>query len=375
MKNWSYYIPTKIIFGINTFDDIKQTIDNFSPKNILLVTGRNSMQKLGITDKIKNLLKGYKIILFNEVEPNPSIQTVERGLKFCQDNKCDLIIGIGGGSALDVGKTIAILIKNKGDVKDYLYHKKTIKKKGLPFIAIPTTAGTASEISKYSIITDREKPTKRGLLHDFMHPDVAIIDPLLTESMPRDITASTGMDALAHAVESYWSINAQPITEMFALKSIELVYENLVAVCNNLHDINLRESMCKASLFAGFAFDYTGTNVLHSVSYPLTTKFNIPHGHACALTMVQFMKFNKDMIKEKMSKISKITGANSIDEGINNIQKMLENTGLPMRLSKLGISKNDIDIIIQDGFRPEKMETNPRTVTEDALRKILTNIL
>lgn len=375
MKDWTYHMPTKIIFGINTLDRIKDIVDKISPKRILLVTGRHSMQKLGITDRVKILLKDYNIILFNRVEPNPSVDTVEKGLKTCENEKCDLVISLGGGSAIDVGKTIAILMRNKGSVKEYLYGDKTIQKNGLPFIAIPTTAGTASEITKYSVLTDLEKKIKKTFKHDFMYPDFAIIDSMLAKSMPREVTASTGMDALAHAIESYWSKKSQPITEIFALKSIELIYNNLIPACNNPDDFNFRINMSKASLFAGFAFSNTGTNVLHAVSFPLTAKFNIPHGHACVLPMTEFMKFNKDSIYKKMKKISGITGAKTIEEGINDIQSMLEDTGIPMKLSELGIDESKVGIIIEEGYKPDQMKKNPKPITKNDLRRILINIL
>jgi alcohol dehydrogenase class IV len=374
MENWNYHLPTKIIFGINSLKKIKEIVDEYSSKKILLVTGRSSMKKLGVTDRIKELLNDYEIVVFDEIEPNPSVETVEKGLKFCGEHDFQMVIGLGGGSAMDAAKAIAILKNNKGDVIDYLDKKKTIKKRGLPFIAICTTSGTASEITRYSVITDTKKRIKKVLYHDFMHPDVAIIDPDLTKTMPKNVTASTGMDALAHSVESYWSIKAQPITEMFALKSIELVYKNLVKACDNLDDMESRINMSKASLFAGLAFDYTGTNVLHSLSYPFTSSFDIPHGHACALTMTEFMKFNQDVVEEKISNISRITGVESIEQGIQNVQKMLEDTGLPMRLSKLGIKEKDVDTIIEDGFNPVKMGLNPKKVTKDDLRKILMNV-
>jgi alcohol dehydrogenase class IV len=359
-------VPTKVIFGSGSFGKLNEIVSEFEPKNVLIVTGKTTMNRLGSYLKLDK-----NFIVFNEVEPNPSLKTVEKGLDLCKKKKCDVVIGIGGGSPLDVGKIIAVLTNNKGSLRDYFYKRICFSKKGLPFIAVPTTAGTGSEVTSASVLTDKKK--KDAISHEYIFPCVAIVDPELTMSMPRDLTAITGFDALAHGIEAYWSKKSNPKSDIYALKAIKLVYENLLKACDNPNNLRYREKMSLASLYAGVAIANAGTNVMHSVSYPLTTFYNIPHGLACALTTIEFMKFNSKSAKRKLLDIAKSTGARSIEDGIKNIENLFKKTGLVRPLRYYGVKKNDIEKIAKAGVTP-RIKNNPAEVNEKDIEEILRKI-
>jgi len=369
---WGYYMPTKIVFGSGVISKLKDIVDRIHPTMILLVTGKNAMQRFGIIDKIKKLLKSYNTIIYNKVEPNPGITTIKNGIEILKENGCDLVIGLGGGSAIDAAKAIAVLSKNDGEVEDYLYSRRKIVRRGVPIIAIPSTAGTSSEITKFSVIT--LKNTKKTISHDFMYPNFAIIDPILTLTVPRFITASTGIDAFCHAIEAYWAKNSNPISDIFALRAIQLIFDNLRDCCNNLKDIKLREKIAMGSLFAGLAFGNTRSTAIHSVSYPITAIFDVPHGQACALTLPLFIKFNSKVMKERILDIMNIIGAKTINEGIEKINELMSDIGLATKLSEVGINRGDIDIIVRNGFTGN-IDNNPRELNAIELRKMLMEIL
>lgn len=373
MTDWRYYCPTKIIFGDNSLGNISDYIKDLDQKKILLVTGQKSMKKSGITDKLFDYLKNYDISVYDQVEPNPSIETLSKCIEQAKQSKSSLIVSLGGGSAIDTGKATAILLKNDGAIEDYLYKRKKIENKGMDFIAIPTTAGSGSEVTPYAVITDKKNKKKLTLSHEFMYPRMAIIDPVLTLSLSKRNTAITGIDALSHALEAYWSKNSQEISDNFALKSINLIFSSLEKACNEPGNLEYRRNMSLASLLAGMAFSNTGTNVCHAVSYPLTTYFDVPHGLACGLTLSSLLEYNKKDIGEKMTPLADSIGA-SYNKCSKKIEELIKNIGLPARLSELGITKGDMPLIIDEGFIIEKFEKNIKSIDKQNLEKILHNI-
>ena len=197
MKNWSYYVPTKVIFGRDCLEKITDVVEFFKPNKIMLVTGRKSMKELGVTDRIVDYLKDYQVVVYNRVEQNPTLGIVEDGIRFLKIEGCDLVIGLGGGSAIDTAKAASVLVKNPGPIDEYLSGDRKIVNRRLPLIAIPTTAGTGTEVTQYASIIDEGKKRKFSLSHEYIHPDVAVVDPSLTVSMPKFVTATTGLDALS----------------------------------------------------------------------------------------------------------------------------------------------------------------------------------
>lgn len=370
-----YCLPTEIVFGSGSLGQIAGLVSKYLPQKILLVTGKGAMKRLGITERVVNYLKEYKVTIYDKVEVNPGIEEVEEAREFLKSEKAGLIISLGGGSVLDAGKAISILANSDHRLRDYLAGKEQLQKGGIPFIAVPTTSGTGSEVTGWATIWDKEEKRKYSLSNRHMYPDVALVDPELTLKLPPKTTATTGLDALCHAIEAYWSNNSQPFSSLFAREAIRLVSLNLQKAYDHPEELRYREVMSLASLLAGMAFSNTRTTAAHSISYPLTARFGIAHGLACAVTLPQLLIFNSPAIGRKALDIISLLGAREIEEGADKIKKLMRGVGLPTTLSEMGIKKEDIPKIIEEGFTPDRTEHNPRRITRDDLYRILEEIL
>ena len=270
---------------------------------------------------------------------------------------------------------MAILLKNPGTLDEYLKGKRKIMHRGIPLIAIPTTAGTASEVTSWATIWDMEKKNKYSLAHKWMFPEYAIVDPALTVSMSPSLTAMTGMDALTHAIESCWSINSQPISDVFALRAIRLIRNNIQKACDEPGDMTARTNMALASLFAGLAFNNTKTAACHSLSYPMTFHFGIPHGLAVSITLKEVIKYNDRIVPEKVKQIVEEFGESSVEGFIKAIGELMVSIGLPTKLRDLKLREEDLNVLIKDSINPERMKNNPANLTEVDIRTILKNVL
>ncbi len=347
-----YYLPTKIILG-RLESEIKREVDLLRPRKILLISGGEAMKKAGVIDRILNCLSGYQISVFDGVEPNPSPGIVKRAKQ-----EGDLIIGLGGGSVIDVAKVIATDLKK-------------------PCIAIPTTAGTGSEVTPFAALYDKEEKKKLSLMVNF--PDVALIDYRLTLTLPLGVVASSGIDALSQAIEAYWSIYSNPISDTHAEKAIKLVIANLKNSWRG--EEKAREMMSLAALEAGLAFSQTKTTAVHSVSYPLTIHYGISHGLACGLTLPHFLVYNyqvsdadcldkrgANFVKRRIEEIASFIGVKEIKSAKEVLIGLMKNIDLPVRINF------DTEVVIKDAFSPERIANNPRRVTVVGLKKILEKI-
>ena len=290
-----YYVPTKIFFGDKSLNELEGLVKEHSPKRIFLITGKNFVKKSGLQDKILNLLSNHKVFIYNKVNPTPKLEEINNAINEAKKYEADFIIGLGGGSVLDTSKIVSVMLRNEGKILDYHNHKK-FENKGVNLVAIPTTAGTGSEVTPFATFYyNNRKKSFRGIGEYFVYPNYAIVDPELTLTMPKEIIASSGLDALSQALESYWSINSYPSLDTHTIKAIKLILENLDYAYNNIKDKNARFNMSKASLEAGLAFSQTATTAPHSVSYPMTAHFNLSHGFACALTLPEFLLHNYEV--------------------------------------------------------------------------------
>lgn len=340
----TYYLPTKIILG-RLEENIKTAIDSFGARKILLISSA------GLVDKILDCLSEYQVSIFDKVESNPSPETAEKAKE-----DCDLVIGLGGGSAMDVAKVVATDL-NK------------------PCIVIPTTAGTGSEVTPFAALYTSEKK----ISFTGKYPDVALIDYKLTLTMPKELVASAGMDVLSQAIEAYWSIYSTPLTDIHAKKAIELVIRNLKASFDGQEQA--REAMSLAALEAGLAFGQTKTTAPHSVSYPLTIFYGIPHGLGCALTLPHFLVFNHKVsdgdcvdqrgaifVRQKIEQIAGFLGEKSAEAAAEKILSLMKSISMSTEI------EFDMEIILDNAFSLERMTNNPRRVTREDLKEILEKI-
>src|SRR4030043_1090661 len=305
VDNWNFYMPTRIRFGWGSFQEIRQIVDELKGKRIFLVTGRSFAKKYGLLDKLSNYLKGLTLVVFAEVEENPSIEIVDRGAEQCRKSQCDLIISLGGGSGLDAGKAIAMLQGNPGSIREYLDQERTCQTKGLPYAAIPTTSGTGSEVTPFTVITHLTKKTKPAIAPPENFPDIALVDPELTLSMPFEVTASTGLDALCQAVEGFWSTQGNPLTRSLAFQGIKLAMENLESACVK-KDRESVINMALSSHLTGIEMSNIGNTSIHPLSYPITLDYGVPHGFACAIFLPEVIRFNASAIENRFRDLLRI---------------------------------------------------------------------
>jgi len=367
--------PTKVIFGEGSLENLKDVVEKYEGK-VMLFTGRKSMRKLGFLDKVTEMLKDRDIVLFDRVSSGPTTNIIEEAVKIAKDEDISVIIGMGGGSVIDTAKCTASMVKNLEEgkeIREYFDDEKKVIRESVPFIAIPTTSGTGAEVTRWAVVWDgKKKHTISGLK---MYAKVAIVDPKLTYSLPRRQTASSGMDALSQGIESYWSRNHNPISDIFAIRTIELVFRHLEGACNNPENTEHRRGMSLAALFSGLAINGTKTTVCHSLSYPMTAYFGIPHGHACGLTIPSFMLYNSKMEAARIKRIVEAIGEKTIEDGAEKVRELMEKIGLETKLRKLGIDERGINIIVKNGFTRDRIEHNPRSITPHDIKQILMRLL
>jgi alcohol dehydrogenase class IV len=365
-------MPTRIRFGWGRFKEIRQVVEELKGKKVFLVAGKRFAKTSGVLDNLSESLKGLILEIFAEVEENPSIETVDRGAVGCRENQCDLVIGLGGGSAMDGGKAIAMLQKNPGSIREYLDQERFCQTKGLPFIAIPTTSGTGSEVTPFTVITHKAKKAKPAIAPPENFPDVALVDPELTMVMPFEVAASTGLDALCQAVEGFWSTQANPVTRSLAFQAIKLATENLESACLR-KDKESVVNMALASHLTGIEMSNIGNTSIHPLSYPITLDYGVPHGFACAIFLPAVIRFNAQAIVNRFRDLLRILNLSSVEAFADKVDSFLEKLKAPRRLSGLGVKEKDFPGIAKRGVG-RSTAWNPRPMAEENIIQICRSI-
>ncbi len=347
MKSFNLVVP-EVIFGNGAIKDIGNQIKQKKCSKILLFTDKN-LSATGLVGKIREILENEKIacLVFDAVEAEPSLVNVLEASKVANNYKPDLVLALGGGSSMDVAKMVAILLKHGGDIRNYL-GINNVPGRGIPTIMVPTTAGTGSEVSKYGIFDDRAAKTKLGAVSLHLMADLALIDPELTISMPPSITASTGCDALIHAIEGYLATNATPITDLLALESIKIIFENLPAAFADGRDPIARYNMAYGSFLAGIVLNHAGGSSSHALSYPIASEYHVPHGIGCMLTFLEVLEYFAPCSVEKFLNMAEVIGIDSssdtpraiAEKTIFEFRKMVEYLEIPHKLSVIGVEKD-----------------------------------
>jgi alcohol dehydrogenase len=375
---YGFFIPTVTLMGVGAHKEIGKQVKVLGGKRPFICTDKG-ITKAGITQKIVDLIKqdaGVDSVVFDETVPNPTDTNVQDGLKVFQDKKCDLIVSLGGGSSHDCGKGIGIVSTNGGNIRDYEGVDKS-KKPMPPFIAINTTAGTASEMTRFCIITNTSNHVKMAIVDWRVTPNVAINDPLLMAGMPPALTAATGMDALTHAVEAYVSIIATPVTDACALQAIKLIACNLRAAVANGADLFARDNMAYAEYLAGMAFNNASLGHVHAMAHQLGGFYNLPHGVCNAILLPHVEKFNLIAKVERFGDIAKAMGENveglspraAADMALEAIKKLSADVGIPSGLTELGVKEKDLKTMAENAQKDACGFTNPRCPTlEDVIQ-------
>lgn len=368
--------PTRSIFGRGVFERLGEEAAAFGGK-ALLVTGRRAMRKSGALDKAVELMRssGVQVVTFPEVEQEPSTETVDRAVWLIREEGCRLVVGLGGGSAIDVAKAAACLAVHEGSTSEYLAGQKRIEREGLPFIAIPTTAGTGAESTNNSVLIDKSKGIKRSIRSPLMLAKLSIVDPLLTVSMPPHVTASSGMDALTQAIESYVSLASNPVSDALAIRAIGYISRYLPRAYEEGGDLEAREKVMLGSFMTGLSFSNASLGAVHGLAHPIGARFGIPHGIACAILLPHVMRFNLEARREKYAEIAAAMGAEpKAEKAVEKVEELLMRLNIPKGLSHFGVKKEDLGKIVRDaGGR--SLSNNPRPASEEDLLNILLDAL
>ncbi|MBI6038262.1 L-threonine dehydrogenase [Clostridium perfringens] len=366
--SYKFFMPAISLMGADCLKDAGDQVGELGFKKALIVTDK-VLGQIGIVKKVTDVLdnKNIEYAIYDETKPNPTVKNVNDGLSLLKEKECDFVISLGGGSAHDCAKGIALLATNGGEIKDYEGVDKS-KKPQLPMVGINTTAGTGSEMTLFAIITDEERHIKMALVDKHLTPIIAVNDPMLMLAMPKSLTAATGMDALTHAVEAYVSTAATPITDACAEKAIELISNYLVNAVENGQDVEARDMMAYAEYLAGMAFNNASLGYVHAMAHQLGGFYNLPHGVCNAILLPHVQEYNKATSASRLAKIAKIMGGNieglTDEQGaelcIDMIKSLSQTIGIPEGLGVLGVKESDFETLATNALNDACSLTNPR---------------
>ena len=378
-KAWEVRIPPmpEMMFGVGVASNIGERIRQLKIKSALLTTDP-VMFSMGRADEVCKILEasGVSTVVFSQVEPDPPIELIERVGKIYTDNRCDGIVGLGGGSSMDTAKAVAVRVTHTGEMREYeSIVGGTAKIRPLPpIICIPTTSGTGSEVNPYAVITDKERDLKFMLMSNYLIPRLAVIDPEYCKTMPASLTVESGIDALAHCIEGYVSlaIPYHPYFEAMAVYGTKLIGRSLIRAYKNGNDIAARTDMCMAAICGGLAF-LKGLGIGHAITHVLGAHYHMPHGRAAIYGLLCFVKANKETCKEQFIDMAQLLNrSNDLEEGLLEFYRKLD---IPISLKALGIPKDDLKKIAFDTSRDAvNMATDPTSVSEQKILELLQQI-
>lgn len=359
MTTFEFNQSVPIIFEVDALKKLPELVVKLNGRKGLIISTK-SMVKNG---KVAALLAEYSFLedVFYDIQPNPTVKNTQDCVDVLKNGGYDFAIALGGGSVLDAAKVAVLLATTEITVQQYFDGIALPTEKGLSLIAIPTTAGTASEITKVSVLSDEISGRKAPIIADLLYADFALIDPALTLSCSENVTATSGIDVLAHALEALYSVKHQPFTDLFAKHAAKLVFENLKKAYDEPNNLILRTKMAEASVAAGMAFNLTQTAAAHACSYPLTEQLNVPHGEACAFTLPAFWTYNATNSSdgERLQLISRELGFKDANELAQAIEQLKVHLNLRSTWLEIGISTDEeLKKIVDASFSPN-MNNNP----------------
>lgn len=383
MSSYSFKYPSIVYGGENSINNIELILKD-KYKKIALFTDKG-IEASGLLDAPLNIIKSLNIEveIFNDLPSEPSCDQAQKVIDDFKNRKAEFIVAIGGGSVMDIAKLASILSTDEYKVRDLL-DNPTLAKKQIKTLLIPTTAGTGSEATINSIVSVPEKELKIGIVNENMIADYVILDVNMIKQLPKKILAATGVDALAHAIECFTSNKANPFSNMYALESLKLIFNNIEKAYSDKDDLCAKNSMLIASFYAGVAITSSGTTAVHALSYPLGGKYHIPHGVSNAILLVPVMKFNAKNCKAEFVTIYNALNPQGYDKSddekvdwlVNKLDKLVEFLEIPKTLGELGIKSDDLDFLVDAGMKVQRLlVNNKRTLTKDDARNIYLQIM
>ncbi|MDO8252854.1 MAG: L-threonine dehydrogenase [Rhodoferax sp.] len=372
MMSTTFFMPSVNIMGAGCLQEAVLAIRDHGFRKALIVTD-TVLSKLGVAARIQSLLAAQEIqsVVFDGTQPNPTVANVRAGLAQLKEHQCDFVISLGGGSPHDCAKGIALCAANGGQISDYEGVDRSAKPQ-LPLVAINTTAGTASEMTRFCIITDEVRHIKMAIVDRNVTPIMSVNDPELMLAKPKGLTAATGMDALTHAVEAYVSTAATPITDACALKAVELISRNLRTAVSHGDNLQAREQMAYAQFLAGMAFNNASLGYVHAMAHQLGGFYDLPHGVCNALLLPHVEAFNVQTSAARLSDVARAMGvavegmdaATGAQACIAAIRRLSVDVGIPACLADLGVKEKDIPMLAANALKDACGLTNPRKASQ-----------
>lgn len=381
MVHYRHSIPTVVECGAGIAGRAGEFLKSYGAKSVFVVTDRG-IRNAGLLDPVLRSLEehGLKYDIFDKTVPDPSAESVMEGLDQLRRQPHDHILALGGGSSIDTAKGIAIMAVNKGHILDYEGVNK-IPQPGLPVMAIPTTAGSGSEVTASTIITNLQTSFKAAVISPYIFPRAALLDPVLTEKLPQELTAATGMDALTHAIESYTSKTATPFSRALAIEAVRIIARNIRKAYFVGNDLESREQMLVASSMAGMAFSQSRLGNVHAISHTLGGVFHIPHGVANAALLPYVMMYNLPACPDKMKDIAealgcRVDGLSPLEAGeraVHAVAELNRTLNIPPNLRELGVDLKALPKLVEDSMRSGNVLVNPRWTRPSDIEKIIRN--
>lgn len=375
MKSWSHYLPTRIEFGSGILKEALQRILKSHPdaKRVLVITGKHHVKASGLGEEILETIREARKegIFYSRVPPEPTVEAVEDAFYFARGLWPHLVIGVGGGSPLDVAKLVSMMLMNQKDLRSIIGQHEPFNRRGIPYIAIPTTSGSGSEVTPYSVVIDPSVPKKAPVTSRLSFPLYAIDDPRLTLSCPPSLTARAGVDALSHCMEAYLSLRATPLSDMAALEGIKLVFTHLPRAMEEGGDMEARTGMMLASLLGGMAIAEAGAGLIHQLGHALAVFTGMPHGSTMAIFMVPVLRFYGETIQHKLKQMA-FQAQVDPHRFLVWLEDWLSRLGLPTTLKASGYQTQWRDPMVEFVMsRKSVTESLPRVPDRGDLRKLL----
>lgn len=379
IRPFSYHIPTSIEFGWGALARLADLAKGLGGTRAMVV-GDPGVAEAGLVGRAVAVLAagGIPAVAFDDVESDPDIRSVEEATRRAKAERCDVIVGIGGGSALDTAKAVGLMLANPGSIRDYVGIGK-VPVPGIPVVAIPTTAGTGSELTIWSVLSDKERRVKNIVGSVLNCPRIALLDPELTLSLPPGVTAATGMDALTHALESYVNKAAQPLSEAMSEQAMALIARSLRVAVAQPDDARARSDMLLASAMAAMAFSSTRLGLVHALALPLGARFHIPHGLVNAILLPAVMRFNLPGNLPKYARIAEIFGervaplspVEAAERSVAAVERLKADVGIAATLGQFGMTEADLDDVVDEAMQSGNVAVNPRRPTREDLKALL----
>ncbi|MGZ0085924.1 iron-containing alcohol dehydrogenase [Caldibacillus thermoamylovorans] len=371
-------VPSRVIYGRDTFREVGGQAKALGSK--AFIVSDPVMENIGLVARCEQYLQeaGVPFAKYTGVDKEPTDVHVKEALDVCRSERCDVIIAVGGGSSIDAAKAVAVMMTNEGTISDYVGNARMFTKKPVPLIAIPTTAGTGSEVTKVTVIIDTKTDVKMMISQPALLPAVAIVDPLLTVSCPPSVTAATGVDALCHAIEAYISRRAHPVTDVLALSAIEAIIGHLRRAYENGQDIEAREKMAIAAMKAGMAFSNASVTLVHGMSRPIGALFHVPHGVSNAMLLPGVLEFTKDSATERLAVVARlinpqlkdVSDAEAADALVEEVKQLCRDLHIP-NMKTWGIDKaafdKAVDKMAADALASGSPANNPKVPTHEEI--------